>query len=97
VLQVTDDQLPATQTKSTSRQTPADDEENDDEDEEMDVETTIAKQIGEFDEIVIWEHGGVVDGERDGFVRGLGEWVGFAEKMHVDKDGEEEESRKKDA
>jgi ribonuclease H2 subunit C len=86
--------------KPTSRQTPGHDEEDDGEDEmeeELEVEIAIAKQIGEFDEIVIWEHGGVVDAERDGFVRGLGEWVGFAEKIHCDEGDEEAEAGKKDA
>jgi ribonuclease H2 subunit C len=54
--------------------------------EDTDVEVKIAEQIGEFDEIMVWEHGGQVDEERDGFVRGVREWTGFAETMHVDEE-----------
>jgi ribonuclease H2 subunit C len=99
VLRVTDELAPrlqqaANQSTSQSQSHTDEEDENGDELEEMEVETKIAKQIGEFDEVVIWEHGGRVDEERDGFVRGLREWVGFAERMHVD-DEEEEEGEKK--
>ncbi len=50
----------------------------------------IAEQIGEFEEVVVWGHGGVVD-EGDAFVRGMREWVGFAECLHCD--GEEGEAQ----
>ncbi|KAH6614267.1 ribonuclease H2, subunit C [Boeremia exigua] len=46
----------------------------------------IAEQLGEFSELVVWGHGGVVD-EGDAFVRGMREWVGFAGVMHCDEDG----------
>jgi ribonuclease H2 subunit C len=57
--------------------------------EDAAVETKIAEQIGSFGEIVVWEHGGKVDEERDGFVRGMREWIGWAECMHVDDEEEE--------
>ncbi|KAF2032488.1 ribonuclease H1 small subunit [Setomelanomma holmii] len=89
VLNVIDKTLPLPRTQAQGLQ-----DDNDDADEDMDAETEeikIAEQIGEFDEIVVWEHGGEVDKERDGFARGLREWIGFAESMHVDEDEGEEE------
>jgi ribonuclease H2 subunit C len=101
---VTDKSLPSQKPQSTSHRSShqhsrqhqpfEDDDEqdvgDDEEDEgEMDTEEVkIAEQIGTFDEIVIWEHGGVVDKERDGYVRGLEEWVGWAGCMHGDEDEE---------
>ena len=61
----------------------------------MEVDTEdikIAEQIGSFDCIVVWEHGGKVDEEKDGYVRGVREWVGWAESMHCDEDEGEEET-----
>jgi ribonuclease H2 subunit C len=56
----------------------------DDEDEEMEHE--LPK------EVVVWGHGGTVDEGSDMFVRGVREWVGFAESMHCDEEGEEGQS-----
>lgn len=53
------------------------------------VEVKIAETVGQFDEIVVWGHGGEVDGSRDAFVRGMTEWVGFAESVHVDADDDD--------
>ncbi|KAL5113408.1 hypothetical protein ACEQ8H_008705 [Pleosporales sp. CAS-2024a] len=61
---------------------------DDDETEDVVVDTTVAEQMGQFDEIVVWEHGGSVDEHSDGFIRGLREWVGWAESMHVDEEDE---------
>jgi ribonuclease H2 subunit C len=96
VLHVTDEMAPQP-AKPTSHQQSHTEEDGDEEEEEGEevVEVKIAKQIGTFDEIVIWEHGGTVDGERDGFVRGLGEWVEWAGKMHCeDEDDDEGEENK---
>lgn len=57
---------------------------------ELPEEVKIAEQIGEFDEVVVWGHGGAVDEGSDMFVRGVREWVGFAESMHCDVEDEEE-------
>ena len=81
ILQVTD--------KSLARAAPVPDQQahpdSEDEEDVMD-DVKIAEQIGSFDEIVVWEHGGVVEGEREGCVRGVGEWVGWAGSMHVDEE-----------
>lgn len=62
----------------------------------MGVEVSIAEQVGQFDEIVVWGHGGLVDESRHLYVRGLREWVGFAESMHCEEEeqGTEEEKKK---
>ncbi|KAH3995141.1 hypothetical protein HBI81_143240 [Parastagonospora nodorum] len=88
ILHVTDKILP-TQSHSNSQ----DDEQDEDEEDEVIEDVKIAEQIGSFDEIVVWEHGGAVDEERDGFVRGVREWVGWAGSMHVD-DEEEVDAQK---
>ncbi|PVH92785.1 ribonuclease H1 small subunit [Periconia macrospinosa] len=60
---------------------PSADEE--DEDAEMEgLETTKAHILGTFDEVLIWGHAEKVDEDKDGFVRGVREWVGFAEGLH---------------
>lgn len=41
------------------------------------VETKIADQTATYDEIAVWGHE-MVPGEDDTFVKGLEEWVGFA-------------------
>jgi len=56
--------------------------------DEVQEEVKIAEQIGHFDSIVVWGHGGVVEEQGDEFVRGVTEWVGFAEGMHCDDDDE---------
>ena len=61
----------------------------------MPVEVKIAEQVGEFAEVVVWEHGGEVDGSGDVFVKGINEWIGFAESMHMDEDAEGENGARK--
>ena len=91
ILHVTDKQLPQTRTQ---QQQPADEDDEDAEVEEsMPVEVKIAEQVGEFDEVIIWGHGGEVDGSGDAFVRGMNEWVGFAESMHVDEEEEDGDTK----
>ncbi|KAJ4983165.1 hypothetical protein SVAN01_11349 [Stagonosporopsis vannaccii] len=63
---------------------PSDDDDEDHMVEDVVEEVKIAEQVGHFDSIVVWGHGGVVDREGDEFVRVVGEWVGFAEGMHCD-------------
>lgn len=54
---------------------------------EGDVEVKIMEQVGSFDEVLVWGHGGKVDQSQDVYARGLGEWIEWAECMH----GEDEE------
>jgi len=89
ILHITDRQLPQSRTQP---QQPSADDDDDDEDagveESTPVEVKIAEQIGEFDQVIVWGHGGEVDGSGDAFIRGMDEWVGFAESMHVDEERE---------
>lgn len=72
--------------------------EDDEENEEEQVEVKIAETLGEFDEVVVWGHGGVVDEKEDVYVRGVREWIEFAEAMHgVDEEDEEDAGAKKSA
>ncbi|KAJ4351569.1 uncharacterized protein N0V89_006912 [Didymosphaeria variabile] len=84
ILQVTDENLPQPRPQAI--------DEEDGEDEQETAEVKIAERIGDFDEVVVWGHGGEVEGEQDMFIRGVKEWMGFAEAMH----GEEEDGEGKD-
>lgn len=95
VLNVTDKAL--SQSGPRSQDTEDDEQAEEDAAEEHDVEVKIAEQVGEFDEIVVWGHGGKVDGAQDGYIRGMNEWVAFAESMHVDKEEQDEAPSKKDS
>lgn len=91
VLNVTDKTLPTSTSISSSNQRHGSLEDQLDDDAEgesgdMDEDVKIAEQVGEFENIVVWEHGGKVDEEKDAYVRGIREWVGWAESMHVDED-----------
>lgn len=50
------------------------------EEEDEEEETAILQEVGSFDEVVLWGHESLVDGD-DAFVKGLGEWIGFAEAV----------------
>ena len=41
-------------------------------------EVKILKKVSSFDNVVLWKHGSLVEGD-DAFVKGLDEWIGFAE------------------
>jgi ribonuclease H2 subunit C len=63
------------------------DDDDDDVEAEGEIEEVkVAEQIGTFDAVVVWDHGGPVDAERDMYIRGVREWIGFAESMHVEDD-----------
>jgi ribonuclease H2 subunit C len=63
-------------------------EEDEDDEEEVTVDVKVAERVGEFEEMVVWGHGGEIDGKQDAFVRGMEEWIDFAEAMHTDGDEE---------
>lgn len=48
--------------------------------EEEQGEVTILNELGSFDKLLIWYHESMVDGD-DPFVKGLAEWIGFAEAV----------------
>lgn len=50
------------------------------EQEQEQGEVTVLDEIGSFEEVVIWNHESMVDGD-DAFVKGLGEWISFADAV----------------
>ena len=52
----------------------------DSEDEEPDFRKL--EQTGRFDEVILWDHEKLVEGD-DAFVKGLSEWIEFAEAVWV--------------
>lgn len=82
---MTDKEAPQSHSQQQSTGNQEDEEEGEGEESEA-AEVKIAEQVGEFDEIVVWGHGGQVDGGQDMFVRGMNEWVGFAESMHNEEE-----------
>ena len=50
------------------------------EDDEEIEEIKVLQGTGKFDKVVLWGHGAVVEDD-DAFVKGLNEWVGFAEAV----------------
>ena len=50
------------------------------EDEEEEPEVKIMEEQGVFDKIMVWGHEAVMD-ESDPYVRGLEEWIGFADQV----------------
>ena len=51
--------------------------------EEEREEVTVLNEVGSFQNLFVWNHESMVDGD-DAFVKGLNEWIGFAEAVsHV--------------
>jgi ribonuclease H2 subunit C len=46
----------------------------------MEEDVKVVEEVAEFEELVVWGHEAVVD-EGDAYVRGVEEWVGFAETV----------------
>ena len=42
----------------------------------------VLEETGGFDDIMVWGHEALPEGE-DPYVKGLEEWIGFAEKVSV--------------
>lgn len=97
MLHTTDKTLPTSTTSSKLSQKADEDEkdEDDQEEEKEEAEIKIIEQVGTFDEVMVWGHGGQVDVSQDAYARGLGEWVGWAERMHGDEEEDESEEGKK--
>ncbi|KAI9798034.1 MAG: hypothetical protein M1835_005037 [Candelina submexicana] len=57
--------------------------EDDKEGDEMEAQDTkVLEENASFDEIVVWGHEAVPETESDPYIRGLDEWIAFAETMH---------------
>ena len=50
------------------------------EEDEEEPEVKIMEEQSVFDEIMVWGHEAVMD-ESDPYVRGMEEWIGFAEQV----------------
>jgi ribonuclease H2 subunit C len=50
------------------------------EEDEDELEVKIMEEQSVFDDIMVWGHEAVMD-ESDPYVRGLEEWIGFAEQV----------------
>ena len=48
--------------------------------EEEQEDTTVLNEIGSFDNLFLWNHESMIT-EDDAFVKGLSEWIGFAEAV----------------
>ncbi|MCJ1409317.1 hypothetical protein MMC19_003396 [Ptychographa xylographoides] len=70
-------------------------EEEEEEEEELDEDETepvkILEEVAVFDKIVVWGHEQIPDDE-DIFVRGVEEWIDFAEAIHTVHDSQSEPS-----
>lgn len=49
--------------------------------EEEDLEVKVLEEQATFDEVMVWGHEVVVDEGSDPYVRGVEEWIGFAEQV----------------
>lgn len=56
------------------------DEEEGEEGGDGQEEVKVLNEVGSFEKVVIWNHESMVDGD-DAFVKGLGEWIGFAQAV----------------
>lgn len=53
----------------------------DEDEEEAEPEVKILEEQATFDEVMVWGHELVVDEDSDPYVRGVEEWIGFAEQV----------------
>ncbi|KAF2083272.1 ribonuclease-like protein H2 subunit C [Saccharata proteae CBS 121410] len=56
---------------------------DDDMNEERPIETKVAEEVASFDEMVLWNHETLPDGVDDAYVKGVKEWIAFAEAIHT--------------
>lgn len=52
------------------------------EEDEREEEVKVLEEVAGFEEVVVWAHDGVVDGD-DVFVKGMEEWIMFAEAVSL--------------
>ncbi|KAL2039928.1 hypothetical protein N7G274_007331 [Stereocaulon virgatum] len=63
--------------KDTEKKDVRDGRDNEEEAEEF----SMLQDLGSFDKVMLWGHESIVESE-DPFVKGMEEWIGFAEAMH---------------
>lgn len=62
-------------------QEPQASEEEEEEEKEQPEEIEILEGQAEFDEVMVWGHEALPDESTDPYVRGVGEWIAFAEQV----------------
>jgi len=73
---------------------PGQEEDDDGEDEEPEV--GVMEEIADFEEIMVWGHEVLPDEKEDPYIKGLEEWIEWAEKIHgFEGDGKEFKEGKK--
>jgi hypothetical protein len=78
VLLNTDRILPAP--REERRDQPGDEEEEEEEDEKEE-EVKIVEEVASFQQVMVWGHEAIVYAGEDCYVRGVEEWIGFAESV----------------
>ena len=73
MLSATDEILP-------KKEVEEDEEEEVEEEDEEEPDVKIMEEKSTFDEVMVWGHEAVMD-ETDPYVRGLEEWIGFAQQV----------------
>ncbi|KAI9857152.1 MAG: 3'-5' exonuclease [Vezdaea acicularis] len=86
VVERTERMLPVADKKMSSVIGSGDDEDGDDEPEQV----NILEETNTFDEIVVWGHETLPDDMDDPYVKGIEEWIPFAEAMHSYSAAEED-------
>lgn len=80
--------LPQTPAPSFPRPLDEDEDEddmNDDIGEERPENVKVVEQVSSFEELLVWGHDQMPAAD-DPFVKGVQEWISFAEAIHEDKD-----------
>lgn len=53
---------------------------NNDSDEDR-IEEAISEELAHFDDLMVWDHGALPDESSDPYLRGVEEWISFAETV----------------
>ena len=69
--------------RSGGHDTYGEEEEEDGDADEQEAEVKIAEQAGLFDEFVVWGHDAAPQEMEDPYLKGINEWIGFAEAVSV--------------
>ena len=51
------------------------------EDNEERIEETVSEELAQFDGVMVWDHGVLPDETSDPYLRGVEEWISFAETV----------------
>ncbi|PPJ59961.1 hypothetical protein CBER1_11030 [Cercospora berteroae] len=81
VAQKTTRQIPQPSTNHSSAGNAEDDD--DEEEQSLPTETFILERQAEFNAFTTWDHEKVPSSEEDVYIKGIEEWIGFAESIHA--------------